>query len=493
MQTITQGPDATSVGWLVFKYQDDNNYWAVVLQNDANRTLTLLRRSNGVNTSMADVSMPTNITSGGKHSFDISVGGESTSSGAARWTETANLVTVKVNGVEYIRGTYTGGTTAGRIGSWAWNGASDVRLDNVLVTYENSPLVPTDYHDYEVTSFGATKTLSIDGVTYAVMDRPADFPSGKIGFFAWDGASNVQVRNVCVSAMVPGHAAAIPRFPSGQSPEISFSSYGSLGDPIWAQMGSDPRGMGTIMSEIKSKVSPYFPSAKYSVAEGALFLDEANIVLWSGDGTHVGAAWNAALVKQSLDAGLSKYTQWGYSTETLKSPVYNVFQLLEKMRGNTRIKVVTPSGLPDYMDAFASRSGDRIKILVFNYNKDRNLNASMTFKLDLRELLASRNYWVDKYEVSATKSNFFVKWLQYASSQNLQPKPGFSRYDMYIPGAYTTNSQWNTQKAIYDANGDDELGAKVQASMTTTSSGTAVLTNLTMTTNCVRYFEIYPK
>lgn len=495
MQTVTQGPDAASVGWLIFKYQDDNNYWAVVLQNDANRSLTLMRRSNGVNTDMATTSLPTNTTSGGKHSFDISVGGEwgPLATGGVGWTETANLVTVKVDGIQYIGGTYSGGTTFGRIGAWAWNGASDVRLDDVLVTYEKSPLLPSDYHDYVVTSFGATKTLSIDGVNYAVMDRPGDFSSGRVGFFAWDGASNVQVRNVCVSAIVPGHAAAIPRFPSGQNPEFSFSSYGSLGIPIDLQMGSDPRGMGAIMSDIKSKVSPYFPSAKYSVGEGDLYHDEANIVLWSGEGTHVGAAWNAALVKQSLDAGLSKYTQWGYSTENLKSPVYNVFQLLEMMRNNTRIRVVTPSGLPDYMDAFASRSGDKIKILVFNYNKDRNLNTSMTFKLDLRELLSSRNYWVDKYEVSATKSNFFTKWLQYTASQNLQPKSGFSRYDMYIPGAYVTTTQWNTKKAIYDANGDDELGAKTQASMTTTSTGTAVLTNLIMTTNCVRYFEIYPK
>ena len=63
----------------------------------------------------------------------------------------------------------------------------------------------------------------------------------------------------------------------------------------------------------------------------------------------------------------------------MKTPTFNVFQLPDSIKNQTRLKVVSPSGLPDYMDAFASREVDTIYIVVFNYNKDRNLNSSMTF------------------------------------------------------------------------------------------------------------------
>ncbi len=117
MKTVTPGADSWNVGRLLFRYQDANNYYALLLHNNAGGTLELAANKAGV-WSPGLASVNTNLDEAAWHNFRILVRG-------------ANI-RVWVDGVEYVN--YTDGTpvNSGKVGMVG--DVSTARLDDVSVT-----------------------------------------------------------------------------------------------------------------------------------------------------------------------------------------------------------------------------------------------------------------------------------------------------------------------------------------------------------------------
>jgi len=189
---------------------------------------------------------------------------------------------------------------------------------------------------------------------------------------------------------------------------LGFSCYAR------GQMGMDPRELGRIADTIRDECS-LGEGVKLSVDEGQILHDEDGKYLWLGDGTELGAAWNAAIVKVCLDHRIDRYVQWGFLTDGVKTPTYNVIALYEKMLGSRRLVVnVKNGGLPkgSYLDSLAAtdRKGD-LRILIFHYNPDRYLLHNQRVKLAVKNLSPGR-YNVTHWRVDSEHSNFFSQWLR---------------------------------------------------------------------------------
>jgi hypothetical protein len=188
---------------------------------------------------------------------------------------------------------------------------------------------------------------------------------------------------------------------------LGFSCYAR------GQIGMDPRELGEVAEEIREK-APGFEDALLSVDEGMILIDEEGKRLWLGDGSELGAAWNAAIVKVSLDHGIERYVQWGFEIDGVKSPSYNVFSMWEKMLGDSILVTVQGGTKPpssSYLDAIASRNdvGD-VRIFVFHYRPDRDPIGSHKVKIDVKGLDGS--YTMNHWRVDYNHSNFFNKWIE---------------------------------------------------------------------------------
>jgi len=80
-------------------------------------------------------------------------------------------------------------------------------------------------------------------------------------------------------------------------------------------------------------------------AEGQLIFDENGTYLWLGDGTEYGASWQAAYHIFGICEEFDYIVHWGFSADGVKTPKYNVIEILEKMKGDIRLdmKVISDS------------------------------------------------------------------------------------------------------------------------------------------------------
>jgi hypothetical protein len=175
----------------------------------------------------------------------------------------------------------------------------------------------------------------------------------------------------------------------------------------------DPRELGEMADEIREK-SPGLEDALLSVDEGMILFDEDGKRLWLGDGSELGAAWNAAIVKVCLDHGIERYVQWGFEVDGVKSPSYNVLAMWEKMLGNPILETVQGGTKPpssSYVDAIAGKNdGGDVRILVFHYRPDRDPLGPQTVKIDVKGL--DGGYTLNHWRVDYNHSNFFTNWLE---------------------------------------------------------------------------------
>ena len=199
-------------------------------------------------------------------------------------------------------------------------------------------------------------------------------------------------------------SAAIPR----KVNRVGFSCYAR------GQMEMDPTELGRMTEEIR-KESSELGEFMISVDEGQILHDEDGKYLWLGDGTELGAAWNAAIFKVCLDHDIERYVQWGFLTDGVKSPSYNVITMYEKMLENPQVSTRIKGGrLPknSYLDALATSDEEgNIRILAFHYNPDRNLYSNQDVKLVIRDV-EKGSYDVSHWRVDKDHSNFFTEWLE---------------------------------------------------------------------------------
>jgi xylan 1,4-beta-xylosidase len=259
------------------------------------------------------------------------------------------------------------------------------------------------------------------------------------------------------NALVPG---ALPRSIS----QLGLSCYAR------GQMGMDPRELGEIVQEIRGQIEG-LDDVAISVDEGMILFDEDGRRLWLGDGTELGAAWNAALIKVCLDNDVKRFVQWGFQTDGVNSPSCNVLCMFETILGQTLLKTkVRRSNLPSgsYLDALSCMDGEgNVRMILFHYAPDRYLTFDAEVKLSV-DGMAPGLYQVRHWRVDRDHSNFFSQWL--ADSEDIirldVGSGSGSKWDLAATNVLGKEGWelWNSRKEAYLEMDDLEMidGRQVQ-------------------------------
>jgi hypothetical protein len=255
----------------------------------------------------------------------------------------------------------------------------------------------------------------------------------------------------------------LPRYRPGKDTLVlAFSAYGGLPG---AQLGMDPRRLAVLTDKLRYQAERHFPTlpVRISVAEAGL---EDNRLLFRGDGSARGAAWNAAIIKVSQDEGLYRFQQWGFVStdhisrftehEGIESAPANVMAMYRMMQGERRNALVLHRdlfpGSGSYLDAIASGSGSGPEktrhLLIFRYDKDGASTRKETVEVLASGLEPGRMYSIRHYRVDARHSSYLETWRKDASDSGMalaSPSDACMEFQ-FSPGQ---RKLWDRRKAGY--------------------------------------------
>ena len=205
------------------------------------------------------------------------------------------------------------------------------------------------------------------------------------------------------------------------------------------------------VAKLKAKLRDYgaLDTVALGIGEGQLLHDEDGTYLWLGDGTEYGAAWQAAYQIFGIRQGFDRIVQWGFTSDGVKTPKYNVIEMLEKMKGQTRVAMRVVRDTRNYLskgwhkiDGIASVSGteDTLSIFLYGHHKYRYPHfPSLENPQPVRIVVSSLPFHattvrLTHWLVDSTHSNFFNVWLE--DSKDLPRVPyngiGGSIYDAAV-------------------------------------------------------------
>ncbi len=360
-----------------------------------------------------------------------------------------------------------------------------------LLQVSRTSLDPAQPHEFVVEAEGDTVRVWVDGTLSLEYGAPGGPAAGAVGVWAW-ACDHVQLDDVRVETLSAYHPEALPR----QARRVSFSCYAR------GQMGTDPRELATIVQGVRQLVTPHLGNVLVSVDEGQILFDEQGRYLWLGDGTELGAAWNAAIFKVALDVDLERYVQWGYTSGERKSPTYNVIEMYRMIEGGSLLETSwtgTPAVPGSYVDGLAARlPGGKTGVILFVYQENRNTTGDQPVAVQVSGLAPASRYTLEHYRVDRDHSNFFTQWLQDSAQANIQLHPAGGRepspYDMAVPMLLSSNDGglqfWNNHQAAYDALDDLEL--LEPASQVVTDENGSVTILVTLPQNAVSLLLLTP-
>ncbi|MBN1348449.1 T9SS type A sorting domain-containing protein [candidate division KSB1 bacterium] len=184
----------------------------------------------------------------------------------------------------------------------------------------------------------------------------------------------------------------------------------------------------TRMQTIKDRLLQYGALDTIAIGfdEGQLITDENGVYLWLGDGTEYGASWQAAYHILGLREGFERIVHWGFTADGVKTPKYNVIEMLEKMKGDVRIQMQLTADNRSYFATFQQKidgiasvaaDGNTIRVLIYSHHKYRYPHPTITedpvaVQIDVNALpFKSKFVQVTHWGVDSTHSNFFNTWL----------------------------------------------------------------------------------
>jgi len=317
-----------------------------------------------------------------------------------------------------------------------------------------------------------------------------------------DGSFAKSVAQYTADTVNTYHPGALPR----QVDHFTFSSYALPPTMSHSQMTMDPRDLATMTQQVRATVSPYIGDVAIGVDEGGILFDENNVLLWRGDGTELGAAWNAAIYKICQDENIERFAQWGHMDNGIKGPSYNVMEMYEMMRGKSRLDMSlsgTPATSGDYVDALAANdAAGNVYLLVYNYNSNRHAGGTEAVGVSLNQLQQSTQYSVEHWRVDRDHSNFFTHWLQDADARGIVFEgqgsgslgTGGSRYDLAVSMCLSSdngdNQYYNSKAPEYRQ--VDDLEMLVPENTRQTDGSGHLSMDLNMPSNSVSLIKLEP-
>ncbi len=190
--------------------------------------------------------------------------------------------------------------------------------------------------------------------------------------------------------------------------------------------------------------------------EGMILTDEDGNRLWGGDGTEMGAAWDAWMVSSVAGTSFRRFVQWSPSYDGWLGTRNYVHLAGERMAG-TQLVTMEPQVVP-FLTSFLrvggfaaeNESAGAYRIMVYQFSPVRGKLQQPRVDLDIAGLPGG-SYNVTEYRIDPTHHNWFTAWL--AASQGLTPRPDCSRWDLSIGSAYDwgeMGATWTAFKATHD-------------------------------------------
>lgn len=173
--------------------------------------------------------------------------------------------------------------------------------------------------------------------------------------------------------------------------------------------------------------------------EGMILVDEDGDRLWGGDGTEMGAAWDAWMLSSVEGTSFRRFVQWSPSYDGWLGTRNYVHLAAERMVG-AQLVAMEPRVLPLFssflrVGGFAARnaSAGDYSVMVYQYSPARGKLQQPHVDLDITGLPAG-SYNVTEYRIGpGSAMNWFEAWL--AASASLTPRPDCSRWDLSIGSA----------------------------------------------------------
>ena len=222
--------------------------------------------------------------------------------------------------------------------------------------------------------------------------------------------------------------------------------------------------------EIMDKLSHYnaLDRVVSGIDEGQLLFDEDDNYLWLGDGTEYGASWQAAYQIFGIRNSFDRIVQWGFTSDGVKTPKYNVIEMLEEIKAQTRVGMELIQDTRDDVTralekidgiAAVNEAGTSLSIFVYVHHKHRYprwqlMDDPQSVKIEINKLPfhVSRvrlKHWL----VDSTHSNFFNQWLKDSENINRVAPNGVggSIYDAAVLFNLDQNGRafWYSKKSDY--------------------------------------------
>jgi len=271
---------------------------------------------------------------------------------------------------------------------------------------------------------------------------------------------------------------------------VSFSYYHDLRSP------PAPDDLSNLVTRWLVHLASLGLNKKFTMAveEGMILVDENGKRLWSGDGTELGAAWNAWMISSVIGLNFQTFVQWDMLYDGFLSPHGLVHEMAQRMVGSTLINVTmnySPLSMPSthLVGGFASKnaSGGVYRALLYKYTPQRSWKQGTTLDVSLQGLSAG-TYNETVYRINANENNWFTTWLQ--NSTGVPRYPAGSIYDLDIGTAFNNTAGytawWNWKQGRSDPL---TLIPEPSSTITVGNDGSASF-HVALDANCVVLLEL---
>ncbi|MHA1733973.1 MAG: GH39 family glycosyl hydrolase [Promethearchaeota archaeon] len=267
--------------------------------------------------------------------------------------------------------------------------------------------------------------------------------------------------------------------PNAPPNATGYSCYGR------GQVGPYPGEVGGVAANWESVLDGQLAGLglDHVIEEGQILHDEDGHRLWSGDGTELGAAWQAGVLHECIEHGVSRYVQWSFRADSLPAPSLFVHEMYEKVEGDAVVPLsfdypayIKPE--QRHVDGFAALDevGGTVSVLLYSHTPERASTRSTRVKVVLDGLPVDipNPAGYTHYRVDANHSNFFTDWLEYSADLERVPlneAGGGSRYDLCVSCALSEEDrpkwyqwQWERRNAYSLEQVDWDLGCVADGS-----------------------------
>ncbi|MEX2682249.1 MAG: hypothetical protein Q6373_011670 [Candidatus Sigynarchaeota archaeon] len=227
--------------------------------------------------------------------------------------------------------------------------------------------------------------------------------------------------------------------------------------------------------------------------EGMILVDEDGTRLWGGDGTELGAAWDAWMLASVEGTSFRRFVQWSPQYDGWLGPRNYVHLAGERMAGMRLVSMEPQNAflLGPFLrvGGFAAKNetAGTYRAMLYQYSPVRGKLLQPHVDLAITGLPPG-TYNVTEYRIDPVHHNWFNAWL--AASTGLTPRPDCSRWDLSIGSAYEWSEMAATWAAFKATHADPKRLEATSWNLVSVGPDGRASRRVLLDANCVVYLEI---